>query len=169
MPTMTRSGSDVAAAASGPDDPELQAAIRELEIQFSNLFVHAKQLFRRRARGIHPDLSVLGYRILGTVVREGALQQGHIAERLELDKAVASRTIKHLEDLGLVERAADPSDGRAFLVTASELGRSRYDATSDRERAVLQARLTEWGVEDLHRFSDLLGRLMDELAVRPRE
>ncbi|WP_163544827.1 MarR family winged helix-turn-helix transcriptional regulator [Occultella kanbiaonis] len=166
---MTRSGSDVAAAASGPDDPELQAAIHEVEIQFSNLFVHAKQLFRRRALGIHPDLSILGYRILGTVVREGALQQGHIAERLELDKAVASRTIKHLEDLGLVERAADPSDGRAFLVTASELGRSRYDAVSHRERAVLQARLTEWGVEDLHRFSDLLGRLMDELDLRPGE
>ena len=42
--------------------------------------------------------------------------------RLGLDKSTVSRQVSHLVDLGLVDRAADPVDGRAQVLTPSAEG-----------------------------------------------
>ena len=47
------------------------------------------------------------------------------SNRLGLDKSTVSRQVAHLVDLGLVERAADPVDGRAQVLTPSAEGSTR--------------------------------------------
>src|SRR5690349_3009588 len=45
-----------------------------------------------------------------------AMRVSDLAARIELDASTVSRQIKQLEDKGIVERTADPADGRASLV-----------------------------------------------------
>lgn len=82
-----------------------------------------------------------------------------LAAGLELDVSVISRKIAALDDLGLVRREQDPDDGRAQVVTVTELGRE----TIARNRAIytesIDALTAGWSTEDLTTLATGLHRL----------
>jgi DNA-binding MarR family transcriptional regulator len=57
-----------------------------------------------------------------TILREGALHQGKLGALLHLGKSTTSRLTDGLEERGWVRREADPSDGRARLLTLTGSG-----------------------------------------------
>jgi len=97
-------------AATLPAAPEQasDAAISDVEEQFTRLFNQVGTAMRDRAERIHPDLQPGGYKLLTTIVRSGPIHAGALAAMLYTDKSVISRQVKILEDLGFVERQADP-------------------------------------------------------------
>lgn len=141
------------------ENPALGGLIDEVESQFATMFVNARNSLRARAAAIDPLLSPIGYKVLAIIWRDGARQQGCVAEEMDIDKALMSRTIKQLEQFGLVERTIDPSDGRAMLVSMTEAARKRFDATVARARHVLHDRLADWEIDEVRRFTDLLAKL----------
>lgn len=88
----------------------------------------------RRARS---DAASLGYGIvsaLATVQREGPLRPGDLSRIEVVTKPTMTRILTELEQRGLIEREADPSDGRAFMVSITPAGvdaveRARSDRT----------------------------------------
>jgi MarR family transcriptional regulator, 2-MHQ and catechol-resistance regulon repressor len=97
------------------DAKELQAAVAEL--------VRVYQ-FRDRDRICCYDVSVTQCYALETLVEQGAMRQGELAQRLFLDKSVTSRVVGTLIKKGYVEQAPDPSDGRAIMLQATRSGRA---------------------------------------------
>lgn len=140
-------------------NPALGGLIDEVEGQFATMFVNARNSLRARAAAIDPCLSPMGYKVLAIIWRDGPRQQGCVAEEMEVDKALMSRTIKQLEQFGLVERSIDPSDGRALLVSMSEQARDRFAKTVSRARRVLHDRLADWDLDEVRRFTDLMAKL----------
>ena len=108
-------GARVHGSAVSQDAKELQAAVAEL--------VRVYQ-FRDRDRICCHDVSVTQCHALETLVEQGAMRQGELAQRLFLDKSVTSRVVATLIKKGYVEPASDPSDGRAVLLQATRSGRS---------------------------------------------
>lgn len=141
------------------ENPALAGLIDEVEGQFATMFVNARNSLRARAAAIDPCLSPIGYKVLAIIWRDGARQQGCVAEEMEVDKALMSRTIKQLEQFGLVVRTIDPSDGRAMLVSMTGQARERFDATVCRARRVLHDRLADWDIDEVRRFTDLMAKL----------
>jgi DNA-binding MarR family transcriptional regulator len=86
---------------------------------------------------------------LRTVVLEGPLRMGALADELGVSVATASRTVDVLAAHGLVRREPDPADARAVRVLATPRGRREW--TTRRERFVLA-----------------LESLMDELSEHER-
>ena len=141
------------------DDAVMAPLIDEVEKQFATMFVNARNSIRARAAAIDPELPPMGFKVLTILARSGPRQQGCLAEEMEVDKATMSRTVKHLDHLGLVERSMDPSDGRALLVAMTVEARARFDANLANARRVLHDRLAEWEPGEVRRFTDLLARL----------
>ncbi len=56
--------------------------------------------------------------------RRGALPVGKIGERLQVHPASVTNAVQRLEDAGLVERHANPDDGRSVLAEITPAGRS---------------------------------------------
>jgi DNA-binding MarR family transcriptional regulator len=75
-----------------------------------------------------------------------------------MDKGSVSRQVQHLLDLGLVDRAPDPDDGRATLLSISEEGRRRTSDVSEHRRKLLAERLGDWSADDLQTFVAMLHR-----------
>lgn len=148
-----------AESSTGAGDPIHWEMVDEVERQFGILMVNAKNSLKTRAAAIDPQLSMMGFKVLTLLVRSGAKQQGFLAEQMDIDKAMMSRTIKSLECLGLAERRMDPEDGRAQLLSMTTEGRHRMDTMLAGDRQMLQARLAEWGTEEVRRFADLLAKL----------
>jgi DNA-binding MarR family transcriptional regulator len=76
-----------------------------------------------------------------------------------VDRSVISRQARLLEELGLLELAADPSDGRAKFLAATPLAIEKMSAIPGGDRSFIHARLAGWPEADLHQFAQLLKRL----------
>ena len=67
------------------------------------------------------------WRILCVLARVPGVTAQTICNRIELDKAAASRSIQVLERLGYVATAADPLDGRKRILFLTEAGVALHD------------------------------------------
>jgi DNA-binding MarR family transcriptional regulator len=76
------------------------------------------RLLRRRfdERARSSGASVAQWRVLKTLHRHPGLNQGQLAEHLEVEPITACRMIDRLEESGLVERRRDPADRRAWRI-----------------------------------------------------
>lgn len=150
-------------AAEGAGEDERRRAGQDFERELSKLFGRARSLSLSLAARVHPDLDGAAYALLLHIDDVGPARAADVVERTGLDKSTVSRQLARLVDLGLVERVADPSDGRARLVRLTGSGAARLARVRDDRRRRLRERVAEWPTEDLREFARLLARLNDDL------
>jgi DNA-binding MarR family transcriptional regulator len=138
-------------------DPR-QAFVR-LEREIGLLLRRARAMSARLAGELHPDLDGAAYGLLALLEDAGPLRAGDLVARLGLDKSTVSRQFSHLVDLGLVDRAADPVDGRAQVLTPSAEGSARLARIREARRARWETDLGDWAPTDVARLGELLARL----------
>ncbi|MBO9623457.1 MAG: MarR family transcriptional regulator [Sphingomonas sp.] len=82
------------------------------------LLSDVSRLMRRRfdERARKSGASVAQWRVLKILQRQPGLNQGQIAELLEVEPISCCRMIDRLEESGLVERRRDPADRRAWRI-----------------------------------------------------
>ena len=104
-----------------PDDVDPIAAWRALLLAQS-----------RAVRAIERDLDACGTITLGwydvllelNAAPDRRMRMQELALRAVLSRTRVSRVVTELEDAGLVERLADPADGRATLAAITKAGRT---------------------------------------------
>lgn len=141
--------------------PETDAAIAEVEAQLGVLFSRVRTIWKEGAQRVHPDLQPVAYKLLATLVRSGSCHAGALADMLATDKSVISRQVKFMEELGLIESAPDPADGRARILTATPKAVEKITAIQETNQARVRAKLGDWTPEDLSHFAALLARLAE--------
>ncbi|WP_164520306.1 MarR family winged helix-turn-helix transcriptional regulator [Specibacter cremeus] len=147
------------AATDDATDPAMRPLIEAVEREFGTMMLKARDSLRERAAAIDTRLHPLGYKVVSVLANSGGQQQAAVAEALQVDKAMMSRTVKQLEEYGLLVRTPDPADGRAMLMTLTDSAATRYRESVSAARALLYERLAGWGADDVARFADLLARL----------
>ncbi|MHA6719532.1 MarR family winged helix-turn-helix transcriptional regulator [Sphingomonas sp. RS6] len=75
-----------------------------------------RRRFDERARSHASGASVSQWRVLKILHRQPGLNQGQIAELLEVEPITCCRMIDRLEESGLVERRRDPADRRMWRI-----------------------------------------------------
>jgi DNA-binding MarR family transcriptional regulator len=82
------------------------------------LLSDVSRLMRRRfdERARSSGASVTQWRVLKILERQPGLNQGQIAELLEVEPITSCRMIDRLEESRLVERRRDPADRRAWRI-----------------------------------------------------
>lgn len=110
------------------------------------------------------DLSPSMMAALATIENRGPLTPSELAEFERIKRPTATRVLRRLEDDGLIERTADPSDGRSALVAVTKDGAALLKKLRSRKNAYLARRLRELPDEDvaaLERAAEVLERLLD--------
>lgn len=104
-------------------------------------------------------------------LEEGPRRISELAGEEQVTQPAITLLVNRLEDRGWVQRAADPSDGRAVLVSLTGAGadalhrlRAEYRALLHEEMATLQ----DGEVETLAEAVQILDRLIAQLSDRPR-
>src|SRR5713101_1125442 len=97
--------------------------------------------------------------------RVEGLNQTEIARRLGMGKAAAGKLIEDLEGRGYLRRERDPSDGRAFLLSITDTGRSRVAEIDDIARAMGKVLRDGLSREDRHHFMGVLAQMRANLDV----
>jgi len=84
-----------------------------------------------RRSGLEPLQHQALIQVVGGAVTEGLLPVSRIADRLDVTPAFASRLVRELEGMGLVERRPSQLDRRVILVEATAEGRARLLTVSE--------------------------------------
>ena len=140
-------------------DIDTHQAFVALEREIGLLLRRSRAMSARLAGELHPDLDGAAYGLLALLQDAGPLRASDLGARLGLDKSTVSRQVSSLVALGLVDRAADPGDGRAQVLTPSAEGSARLARIRDARRARWEEDLTGWPAEDVATLAELLGRL----------
>jgi len=123
---------------------------------------------RNRAELSGVDLSRPAVSILATLHLSGAMRLSTLSTLTHLEAPLVSREIRQLETEGYVSRVADPDDGRAAIVEATELGHEtflRYRTTTD---AIVAETFADWNDEDLLGLVADLERLEASFTRAPK-
>jgi DNA-binding MarR family transcriptional regulator len=134
-------------------------AFVRVEREIGLLLRRSRAISARLARELHPDLDGAAYGLLALLQDAGPLRASELVLRLGLDKSTVSRQVASLVDLGLVDRAPDPDDGRAQVLTPSPEGSARLARIREARRARWEADLSDWPQDDIRALGDLLNRL----------
>lgn len=130
--------------------------LRQLEEEVGVMIRRVRRVVGERARAVHPELQGSTYLMLTWLRDHGPVRASAMAEAFCIDKGAISRQVQHLSDLGLVERAPDPDDGRAHLVAVTDSAAARLTEVNSERRAWLDERLGEIGDAELGEFVRLL-------------
>jgi DNA-binding MarR family transcriptional regulator len=142
------------------DSPEARAAaVRALEAEFGELITHFRRLILENANRVSPGMLPGAYKALTTIARCEQVTASALAERMLMDKGQVSRTVRELEDLGLIERSPDPSDGRSSLLRLTTLGTERLAAARAPQEGMLMSTLHDWSLTDIGNLTRLLHAL----------
>jgi DNA-binding MarR family transcriptional regulator len=140
-----------------PDDA--REAFRRLEREIALLLRRARVISQRLAAELHPDLDGAAYGLLALLQDLGPLRAADLVARLGQDKSTVSRQVAKLVELGLVDRTADPVDGRAQVLAPSSEGSARLERIREARRSRWAADLSDWPTDDVATLAELLARL----------
>ncbi|MET0189494.1 MAG: MarR family transcriptional regulator [Pseudonocardia sediminis] len=127
------------------------------------LFMLIRQVKRSTERH-RPEMIVdmAGYHVLAYLKVEGPQRAGEMAAAFHSDPSTISRQVSALVKSGLVERRADPGDGRASLLAATDEGVRVIETERHRRARVIASVLGSWSPGDRDALTELLARFLDD-------
>lgn len=138
-------------------------ATRALEQELGVLMHRLRQVMGERARLVHPDINVAGYSLL-MALQQAPQRSSDLAEAFAIDKGAVSRMVSHFEELGFIERAPDPQDGRAQVLELTAHGNQRLEIVAEQRRTTFNERIADWSEDDLATLVSSIRRYNDALA-----
>ncbi|MDQ2750485.1 MAG: MarR family transcriptional regulator [Actinomycetota bacterium] len=108
------------------------------------------------------DVEWSAHVVLKQLAAGGPMRSSELAERIESDPSTVSRQVAALVKDGLIERRADPADGRACLLVPTGKGQSVLNEHNAIRMQHFTGMLGEWSDADLRTFAALLHRFTDD-------
>ncbi|MFL5891286.1 MAG: MarR family winged helix-turn-helix transcriptional regulator [Solirubrobacterales bacterium] len=143
---------------------ETDAPKRDLSGLAAQLRLVITRTARRLRQEAGTDLGPSQTSALATIDRHGPLTPSELARLERIQRPSATRIVARLEEASLVERVADPSDGRSFTVSATTEGHALMKKLRSRKNAYLARRLRGLDSDDLatlDRAASLLEGLLE--------
>lgn len=162
--------------AGGASPPPAQASPeqeRELEQagEIGSVLIQLVRLYTSiRARVTSgPDGEPSPLFLLVKLAHLGPSRASDLAEYMCADPSTVSRQVSSLVKSGLIERTADPADGRASILVPTELGVQRVREHEQRRGHTVLPVLQDWPMEDRENLLRLLRKYTDGVEERRDE
>jgi len=116
------------------------------------------RLIDRAAVARGDELDRPSFFLLDTLVCAGPSRVTALAAAVHSDPSTVSRQVAHLVSIGLLERGADPGDGRASLLAITDAGKALLTQARQRRDDRIAAIIDSWHPSERVQFADLLDR-----------
>jgi len=149
----------------GIDEPtlELDESAEQIAASVITMMRQFNTIKSRVALGSEGDTSPLF--LLVKLAHLGPRRASDLAEQLCADPSTVSRQVASLVKSGLVERQADPDDGRASLLVPTELGRVKVREHAHRRGATMKPVIADWSAQDRDDFLRLMNKYIEGIEA----
>jgi DNA-binding MarR family transcriptional regulator len=132
----------------------------------SLLTAHAALMKRFAAEPVWDELTMREYDVLYTLSKhDGPMRLFELGRGVLLSQPALSRLVDRLAERGLIERAADPDDGRGVRLALTAAGRERQRRVGGRHAVDVARAVTAALTEEEMRQLEAIGR---KLAAQAR-
>ncbi|WP_188055493.1 MULTISPECIES: MarR family winged helix-turn-helix transcriptional regulator [unclassified Sphingosinithalassobacter] len=121
-----------------------------------------RRRFDARARAI--GVTRPQWHTLAMLSRHEGVNQGGLAELMEVEPITACRMIDRLEEAGLVERRRDPNDRRAWRIYLTDAAKPLIERLRAIGNEVTEQALAGIGEDDRERLTALLAAIRTNLV-----
>jgi DNA-binding MarR family transcriptional regulator len=124
----------------------------------------ARRLRQEAAEEPGEPLTPTAIAALGSIERHGMLTPSELAEIERVKRPTVTRILNALIEAGLVDRTADPADGRSARVSVTPAGRERLRRLRKRKNVYLVRRMRGLPAEDvatLDRAAEILEGMLE--------
>lgn len=111
--------------------------------------------------GLHPAAAML----LSDLAKHGEARPSELAKRRFVDLSVVSRQISQLSAAGMVDRRPAPEDGRASIISISELGHAELGRRRAGYLAFMKRALGDWDEEKVLELTKRLAEMNDDVRA----
>ncbi|HTI23190.1 MAG TPA: MarR family winged helix-turn-helix transcriptional regulator [Kutzneria sp.] len=134
-------------------------------IRFLRLLERASHQFSDKPHGVEKA----GYMLMAHLVMNGPKRASALADAVHSDPSTVSRQVAQLVRAGLLERRADPQDGRACLLAATDNGRQLFDDMRAKRSVHLDQMLASWPLDRRQQLVELFDALNTDIEnYRPQ-
>lgn len=126
-----------------------------------------RRSFDARARGI--GVTRAQWQVLSTLLRHEGVNQGGLADLLDVEAITVCRMVDRLQEAELVERRADPLDRRSWRLFLTPRAHELLGQLRPLADTLIEEALAGLDRDDRERLRELLDRIRDNLASRPLE
>jgi DNA-binding MarR family transcriptional regulator len=147
------------------DEPnlELEESAEQIAASVISMMRQFNTIKSRVALGPEGDTSPIF--LLIKLAHLGPRRASDLAEQLCADPSTVSRQVAHLVKGGLVERQADPDDGRASILVPTELGRVKVREHAQRRGATMKPVIADWSAQDRDDFLRLMNKYIEGIEA----
>lgn len=142
-----------------------------MEENIGTMLAQVSRLFRRRfderARGV--GVTRPQWQALNLLRHHPGLNQGKLAEHLEVEPITLGRMIDRLQETGLVERRDDPADRRAWRIHLTPKGEELLLRLRPIAGDTVDAALEGVDAEQQEQLRAVLGKIRANLVVKCAE
>jgi DNA-binding MarR family transcriptional regulator len=131
-------------------EAEIVSALAEITRQ-------VRRAFDARARAI--GVTRPQWQVLTLINRNPGINQGGLADMLEVEPITVGRMIDRLQDADMVERRADPADRRAWRLHLTAKGHALIDQLRPLANDMFDEAFAGFAPHDKAALIDLLGRM----------
>ena len=134
-------------------------------VRFLRLLERAHHQMTDKPHGVEKA----GYMLMAHLVINGPQRTSALADAVHSDPSTVSRQVAQLVRADLVERRADPLDGRACLLAATEAGRRLFDDLRAKRNNYIDQMLGNWPIERRQQLVELFDALNTDIEkFRPQ-
>lgn len=126
-----------------------------------------RRSFDVRARDI--GVTRAQWQVLTTLLRHEGVNQGGLAELLDVDPITVCRMVDRLQDATLVERRADPADRRSWRLFLTPRAHDLLAQLRPLADALVEEALDGIDLGERDKLRDVLDRIRDNLSRPPIE
>ena len=109
------------------------------------------------------------WRVLINVFRQPGINQGALAELMEVEPITTCRMVDRLEMAGLVERRRDPNDRRAWQIHLTDAAMPLIDKLKERAAALNAVALAGLGERDQAELVRMLNVIRQNISGGPSD
>jgi len=144
-----------------------------MEPNFAFLCSDIARMFRKRFDEAAREVKIVGtgaqWRVLLILKHRPGINQGQLAELLDVEPITACRMVDRLEQAGLIERRRDPEDRRAWRLFMTDAALPVIQEMREIGRRVTEASLARVSGEDADRVLGILATVRETLSMMEDE
>lgn len=109
----------------------------------------------------------IGFALL-SIDKEDGTPSTYISNRMGMEPTSLTRTLKTLEEKGLIIRKKNPEDGRGVLIYLTELGKEKRELSKStvlKFNEVVKQNITEEKLQHFMEVADVINTLINEKKV----
>lgn len=124
-----------------------------------------RRAFDERARGI--GVTRPQWQVLTMLARHEGINQGGLAELLDVEPITLCRMVDRLQEAGMVKRRADPADRRAWRLFLTERANGLLNELRPLALNLFDEAMTGLSAPEREALHEMLERVRVNLARRP--